>query len=207
MKFLTLASILILLSSPLALAYNGWGYGFSPSQLFENEWFMFGLIFLVFFAITFFALSRSMRENLGAVAVISAVIGLFAALAISQRARFYGYLGGEIGGWVLVLVLILGFILFIKVITNLVGGIGLFVILFASWFLLQRLNPYDFLPYEFLSSDFLFIYEFLVSTTFLIILVIVTALIFAAAYVGGNKTILDWIWARGRERDIRIPLR
>jgi hypothetical protein len=204
MKIPLLLSILFLISLPLVSAFNGFGYGYlSPSQFLDNEWFVFGLIFIVMFAITFFALGRTMRENRGAVAVIAIAVALFISVAVSRRTYFYGYVGETIGSWLLILAILLGTIILIKFIIGVIGGIGLFLALGVGWFILKSIDPYDILPYQLLTSDFFSVYEFLAGSGFLFLLIIAFVIVLLLAYSGkkeeGKKRKewwQNWLWGR-----------
>jgi len=196
--------LLILITLPLVSAYNGY---FSPSQLLENEWVIFSLIFLVFFAISFFALARTMKDNKGAALIVSAVVALFIAFAVSRRGFFYGYVGETIGNYLLVFALLLGAIILIKAITNIVGGIGLFIALGALWFVFSSLNPFDILPYELLNSRFMSFFNFLAGSGFLVLLIIALIVVVIAAYGGNkeiNKSIRKWFWGKKKDEEIII---
>ncbi|MEM4230586.1 MAG: hypothetical protein QXF25_01800, partial [Candidatus Pacearchaeota archaeon] len=168
--------LLIFIESVLVLpvlAYNGWSYGyFSPSQLLQNEWVVFGLIFVIFFGLIFIAISRSMKENVVVAGVISIAISLFISLTISQRAMFYGYFGEGIGSWIFVIALIVAIAFFTKFITDLIGGIGLFLSLGFIWLILSNIDPYSLFPFDIIYSPYFWLYEFFISQTFLAILVI-----------------------------------
>lgn len=102
---LTITLIMFLL--PVSLAYNGFGYDYvSPSDLLNNEWVVFGLVFSVIFAFIFFSLSGRFKKNRGAAAVISASIAFFVAAMFSRKFYFYGYFGEEFGGWVVFVILV-----------------------------------------------------------------------------------------------------
>ena len=193
MKKSFLLLTLVLISLPFVSAYNGFGYyWYSPSQLLDNEWFVFGLIFIVIFAITYFALGKTMKENKGAAVVISAVIGLFISVAVSRRSYFYGYVGEDIGNYLLAFALILGFIILIKFVTGIIGGIGLFVALGLVYFIFQSIEPYDILPYRLLNTDLVPLWDFLASSEFLILSII--AFIVVLIISGKNLKVSNWLW-------------
>ncbi len=201
-KILALLTAIILLSS-LVLAYNGYyrrGYSFLPEDILENEWFMFGLILMGFFAIIFFALSKSMRENLGAAVVISLVISLFAALAISQKVKFYGLVGETIGGWAIAIIVVALVILLIKgAISS--GGFMLFLGLFIINIFLNIIDLYDYLPYSILDSPMMGIHDFVASGLFLGILIILFIILLF------SKRAREWLFPKREEREIKIPIR
>ncbi|MFH1431004.1 MAG: hypothetical protein ABIG37_00865 [Nanoarchaeota archaeon] len=179
-----LALFLLVLTIPLASAYNGWGgyYGWSPAQLLENEWVVFSLIFLIFFSLIFYTLGKTMKENRTAAFIISAAISLFVSFAISNKTTFYGYLGAKIGSWAFIIVGLVAVAIILKSIWNIFHGTGLFASLFLIWFVLSKINPYDVLSNELRTSVILGIFNFLKGSTFLIILIVLTIGVFYGAY-------------------------
>ena len=192
--FICLFLFAILISS-LVSAYNGSGWSwYSPSDLLNNEWVMFALIFIVFFAIVFFSLAKLMKENKGAAAVISIVISLFIAVSISRRVWFYGYFGEELANWFVIFAVIIGIVFLINIITKLLGGIGLFLVLGGLWFLFSKTNFPDILPSSVTDSE---MFEFLISGWAIGLLVIILIIILIIAYSGkGNETLKDWLKPR-----------
>jgi hypothetical protein len=193
-------TFLVLLTS--VLAYNGYGYGFySPAQWLQNEWVVFGLIFVIFFALIFFGISKTMKENLGVAAVIAFGLSAFIAFTISQRTMFYGYVGEGLGNWFFIIAILIAAVFFIRFVTNLIGGAGLFLALFAIWLVLSNVDPYAILPSQFLYSNYFSLYQFLASSSFLFILVIVFVVLVVASFGKKdiNKTIAKWLWAKKEE--------
>ena len=92
----------------------------------------------------------------------------------------------------------------IKVITGLIGGIGLFISLFAVWFIFQNINPWDVLPYEILSSSFFPIWEFLAGSFFLILIIIAFVIALLLAYGGKDDDRKErrqrWLWAKREKK-------
>ena len=84
MKFLKLLIVLII-SLPIVSAYTPFSYYLnSPSELLQSQWAIFILMFAIFFAVTYFAVGKTINSK-GAAAVLSAAIAIFIAAAISQR--------------------------------------------------------------------------------------------------------------------------
>lgn len=192
--------VLVLVSLPFVAAYNGQGYSyFSPSQILENEWIVFALIFVGCFAIIYFALERTMKGNRGAVVVIAIVISLFLAVAVSQKTRYYGYLGSAIGGWLFIILIVIIFLFLIKLLMGAVGLAGLLIVLWGVWILMRFLDPYEILPYEFLTSGILNVYEILAGWLSFIILVIITLVILLSPQLrrklwGGSRDRVEIRW-------------
>lgn len=185
-------------------AYNGWGYGYwrSPLDFLENEWVRFAAVFILFFAIVFFAISRTFKEHIGAAIAVAVAVSFFITVAIARRGLLYAYAGDEIGNYLFIFAIILGAILLIKVITSLIGGIGLFLGLFGIWFFFNKMQYSDFiyeaLPYEFFST-----FEFLSGNTFLTLLIIAFIAILVIAYSSNrdiNKKLREWLWSPKKEK-------
>lgn len=149
---------------------GGWGDSSSwwywgdiiPSNLLENQWVVFGGIFLITFSLVYIALSKAFgleardqtpqaliwgiehkMPNRGPTIVISLVLGLFVASAFTQRAFFYGLLGEEFGKWIMFAVLVFFFVIAISflfgqrpLITKIIAGVFavlLWIYLRSQW--------------------------------------------------------------------------
>ncbi|MGD2073228.1 MAG: hypothetical protein PVG65_07060 [Candidatus Thorarchaeota archaeon] len=200
---------IVILSLGVVSAYNGWGYGyFSPEQLFQNEWVIFALVFMIFFAFIFFALSKPLKENRGAAMVISIALALFIAVAISQRVRFYGYFGSELGSWMFVIAILICIAFVMKVLTSLIGGLGLLISLYGIWAIAGRADIYDIFPYGVLTSGFESFYYFLSSGTFLVILMLLTILAILLAIKDKPEGFRKWFFAKKDvTKELKIPLK
>lgn len=192
--------ILNLISLASAFSLGGWGY-YSPSYLLQNEWVMFGALFVLFFAIVFFAVGRTFKENKGVAIVVSLVVSLFITLAVERRGLIYSYAGEELGGYLLIFALIIGVILIFKAITSLIGGIGLFLCLAGLWFILNKTYYssffYDSIPYSLLP-----VYEFIAGGNFIIWLIVALIAVIAIAYTGDgkfNKAVKRWLWNKKKK--------
>lgn len=198
------AAFLSLIILPMISAYNGLSYYLrSPWEIIQNPWIFFILVFALFFAVTYFAIGKRISSK-GPAAVISAVISLFIAAAISQRGWYYGILGEGVGSLIITLAIILGLILVIRALTITFGGIGLIATLFIGWLILSRSNIAVIIPYEFYTEVYP-IAEFISSTTFLYVLIIGTVLLFAFAYLGkseSSKKLKDWIWGKRKQKSL-----
>ena len=185
-----------ILISSLASSFNGYG-NISPSNLLENEWVMFGLIFIIFFAIVFFSLGKVMKENKGAAAVISIAISLFIAVSISRRVWFYGYFGEELSNWFMIFAVIIGIVFLINIVSKLLGGIGLFLTFGGLWYLFSKTNFSDILPYSITDSDW---FEFFISGKVLGILII--ALIIMLIISIKNKDVRKWFLGSKKKKSL-----
>ena len=202
MKLTTSIILVFLLSLPLISAYGEWWS--SPATLFENEWVLFTLIFVVFFAVTYVAMAKSIaKENTGAAVLISLVVAALIAAAISQKAAYSYYTGADIGSWLFIVAIVIGVLLALKFMTSLIGGVGLFLVLIVSWFFVRGLDPYSIFPYDILTSSFYSIWDFITSGTFAVILVIIFILLLVVAYGGStdmNKAVRGWLWAKREKK-------
>lgn len=155
------------------MAYpNFWGSSlYSPEMLLQNEWFIFGGIFIVSFSLIYLALFRAfmtkptqiedpiraalfpprdIKGNRGPITVMSLVISLFIASAISQRVTFYGYIGQDIGSWILFFayVIIIALTIWASFKTPGAGPVLGFVSITVIWLILKSVDFYSILPYN-----------------------------------------------------------
>jgi len=164
-------------------------YNISPSDFLENEWIIFGGVFLLIFAMVFLALSRQFsskkknkmfpwmedtESNKAIPGVIALVIAFFTASAFVKQNLISGFFGEAITAWIFLLVLIVLVMLSIPFYKALKKNIGaapaIFIILFGVWAILKfGFDPYQYnLPYQF--YDF---YEFIITPVFLIVLIVI----------------------------------
>jgi len=193
---LLLLSIIVLLISPLISAYDfggsgwgGWGYYSSPLDYLQNEWVIFGIVFLVFFAIIFYTVNKAFN-NPGVSGVIALGLSLMIAMVMAQRGLLYGYLGEEIGSWILIIAVLIGIGFLIRFVHESFGKTGTVVALIILWIFLRSIDPYEFLPYQLLTDTFINIYEFLASVFGLILLIVAAFVILG---IVDPKTNLDRI--------------
>jgi len=194
-----------MLSLQIASAYNGYGYGWSsPAQWLQNEWVVFGLIFVIFFAMIFFGISKTMKENLGVAAVIAFGLSAFIAFTISQRTMFYGYVGEGLGNWFFIIAILIAAVFFIRFVTNIIGGAGMFLALFAIWLVLSNVDPYAVLPSEFMYSNYFSFYQFFASSTFLVILIAAFVFIIVVSFGKQDisKRVGRWLWGKKEEMSV-----
>jgi len=160
----------------------------------NNEWVVFGGIFLITFAVVYLALFNAFLQskkpkgiqdylyppkvagNQGPVIVISLVIALFVAGAMSQRTYFYSYIGESMGSWIIFIAAILITLLTIRAGFKMprVGSLVGMVLLFGLWMMLRSINPYSILPYN-AAYEIEQLYYFLGSLPALIIIILTGA--------------------------------
>ena len=175
--------LITILTLPTILAYS-FGYYNSPMQYLENEWTMFTIVFLLFFAIIYFTVNKGFKNNVVS-AVIAGALSLLITMTILRRGLLYGYAGDELGSWMLVIVALVGFGFLIKFAYEAFGTIGSTGAVIIVWMLLQRTDPYYILPYG--VSDIIFSsYEFL-SSFFGLVIMIALALALAPFMKGKSS--------------------
>jgi len=143
--------ILSLFTLSLVSAYGGWG-GFSPANLLDNEWAVFGIIFVVFFAVIFLSLGKVFKDNHIVAGVISAALALLIAASASKRYLFYGYFGENLGNLILLLALLLALGFLFRLILGILTIIGAMIFLDVTWLFLGFADTdflYNLLPYNF----------------------------------------------------------
>ena len=151
---LLLSLILVFTILPLISAYNlggsTWGYYNSPLDYLENEWVIFGIFFIVFFAIIYYTVNKAF-QNPPVSAVVALGLSLLISMVMAQRGLLYGYLGEEIGAWVLIVTILIGVAFLIRFIHESFGKTGTIVALIGIWFVIRVIDPYEFLPYQLLK--------------------------------------------------------
>ena len=188
------SGLLALFIIPLISAYgHGFfgrfrGYG-GPSALFQNEWVIFGIIFLVFFALIFYSLNKRFENN-AVSSVIAGGVSLIIALSLSQRGLYFGYFGGfggfgqGLGDWIMFLAIIFGIFIGFKFIFENFGPAGSIPVVIVFWYLLRTIDIFNVLPYGFVTNEFLDIYELVITWAGLVILIIVSIIISRTLYKG-----------------------
>jgi hypothetical protein len=191
MKKFTLG-LLALFIVPLISAYNhGFfgrfgGYG-GPSALFQNEWVIFGIIFLVFFALIFYSLNKRFDNN-AVSAIVAGGISLIIAMSLSQRVMYTGFFGGfggfgeGLGNWIMFLAIVFGIFIGFKFIFENFGPAGSIPVVVVFWYLLGNMDIFNVLPYGFVTNEFLDIYEFIISWPGLFILLVISIYISSIFY-------------------------
>jgi len=171
-------------------------YNLSPSELLENEWIVFFGVFLIVFAMVFFALSkqfnskkknkmfpwmeRTDNSNKAIPGVIALVIAFFSAAAFVKNNLIEGIFGEAITAWIFLIVLVVLFMLSVPFYKALKKNIGaapaIFIILFGAWAILK----FGFDPYQYnLPSGFYDFYESFIGTSIwgLVVLIVIGVVI------------------------------
>jgi len=190
-KTISLTTILLLII-PLISAFNGWGGGRwgwyrGPLEYLENEWVLFGVLFLIFFAVIFYTLNKAFKNNVIA-GVIALGLSVLISMAIAQRGLLDVYGGGEISSWALFLAAAVGIAFLIRFAAETFGWIGAGVTAFVVWLILRSFYPEQLLP-ELLTNvpAFMWIYNFLLSWLGLVLLIILAFILGSM----GRKTIKE----------------
>ena len=91
LSILLLSSILVFTLLPLISSYSwgGGGYYSSPLDYLQNEWVIFGIFFLIFFAIIFFTVNKAFK-NSAVAGVIALGFSLLISMVMAQRGLLYG---------------------------------------------------------------------------------------------------------------------
>lgn len=139
--------ILTTLALPLISAYS-WGKGYygSPLDYLENEWVIFGIIFIIAFAVIYFAVYKTFKENKAIAAVIALGVSLLISLAMAQRGLLYSYAGDTIGNMALLVGFLILVIAMFKVLLENFGKAGAFVGLIIALLLLKWGNSTGLFP-------------------------------------------------------------
>jgi hypothetical protein len=181
--FISILFTLVLTPMILAAWNTGsWGMGYynSPLYLFENEWVMFGIYFIVFFAVIFYTVNRSFKDSKIA-GVIAFGLSSLISVTLAQRGWLYNYMGGEIGSWILVVTVLIAFGFLLKFSYESFGRIGAIASVIIIWALMHGSDPYEVLPYNIINNGpIIGIYEFVASWVGLIFLIIISAIIITA---------------------------
>jgi hypothetical protein len=168
---------MIVLAPLISAAWGGWsGYYYSPVEYLNNEWVLFGIITIVFFAIIFYTVNKSF-QNPAVSSTIAMGLSLLIGMAFSQRMLLYGYAGEELGAWVLIVVSLISIGFLIKFVYEGLGNIGAIAVVIGIWFILHNIDPYQVFPYQIQSEIFLNFFEFMTGIFGLIILIIAAILL------------------------------
>lgn len=189
------AFLLFLMIFPLVSAFTGFGgYNSAFDFIMNSEGFKFALVFLLFFAVIFFAVSKTFRDEKGIAVVVALVISLFISMALAQRGLLYGYLGDTIGGWAITLALLLGVVFIIKLSFDKLGGIGASIIIFLLWISLFFVDPYDYFSGGGFGDFLISIHNLLTSFVGFITIVVVCIILIAVR--ARKKSILEKLTER-----------
>lgn len=167
---ITLLTLLI----PLVSAFSPSYYLNSPSEILNNEWFVFGGVVLVSFAIIYFALQKQLADNMGVNVTIALVLAVFIGAAVSQRTRFSGFFGADISSWMLIIAFVIAAAFLIVFVQKRFGVLGTLITLIFIWILTQARSAEEIFPYEMQSHALVEVWNIITSYVTLIILLIIT---------------------------------
>jgi len=169
-----------------------------PSELLENEWFVFAIIFLITFGFVYLSLSKffttkekhpiydwKIEKKLakGPVVLISICVAALFSAMVMRSDFFTGYLGESVSMIIFVFILILFLVLmvpFYKFLNKSLGGfggIGLGIILIILWIFSQQMSLYEFIPYNLGSLWLENFYDKFTSVTGLIVIILISGLL------------------------------
>jgi len=168
-----LASIFLII--PMVSAYS-WGYYQGPLDYLDNEWVRFVIIVLIFFAIIYFVLMKTF-DNKAVAAVVALGLSLFIALAMARRGMLYGYVGDELGSWILIIATLIGCAFLIRFAYDSFDNLGAIAAIIGIWYVLHIIDPYEIIPYALLTDQFITLYEFISGGFGGIVLIIATLII------------------------------
>tara|TARA_Y100000310_G_C20667737_1_gene808538 strand:- start:1566 stop:2198 length:633 start_codon:yes stop_codon:yes gene_type:complete len=180
-------------------------YNFSPSEIMQNEWFVFAGVFLIIFALVYMALINfftkmnrkkyywgeddSFLQNRPIIIIISAIIALFSAAAFIQQDLISSFFGEAVAMWVFLLMSIVMIILtipFYKVLKKNVGGtLAILIFLIGIWLIMKfGFNPYDLniLPAFDIPLSYYEFYNFFTETSTIVVLSIITIVFLLIKY-------------------------
>jgi len=179
----------IILLATLASAYSSMSF-YSPGDLFDNEWVLFTVIFLIFFAIIFFALQKTFKDQKGVSMIVSLGVSLLISSIFAKSSYYYGFLGEELFSYVAIAGFIFVYALLIKLFYQQFKGLGISVILIASWLVIHFNEGLYYFINDLIYIDAIIqFYEFLGSWIALIIILGIIVLLIA--FNKKNKTKLD----------------
>lgn len=191
---------LSLLALPIISAQyygGGWNfYGASPSYYLNNEWVMFGIIFIVFFGVIYHTLFKSFQQKMTA-AVVALGISLFIAMTLTQGGFMNGYIGDQIGSWALFMVIIIGIGFLIKFTYDALGNVGVAFLVIGLWFMARSFNPMDILPYQMQNDTILNVY-YLFSSVLGLFIIIFAAILLMRTVSG--PTVAEQLFRQLRRR-------
>jgi len=170
------AIIAFLISIPtiLAYSYRSLGYYRSPLEYLDNEWVMFITILLVFFAIIYYTVNKAFKNNMVS-AVTALGLSLLISVTILRRNLLYGFVGDDLGSWVLLAAAIIAFGFLIRFSYEGLGTPGAIIAAIAVWLFIHNTDPYAVLPYG-ANDTLIWVYEVMVGFRGLFIVIIISAI-------------------------------
>jgi hypothetical protein len=162
-----------------AYSYGGWGYSGSPLEYLQNQWVMFIIYVIFFFAIIFYTTNKSFK-NPPISGVVAAALSLFIAIALAQRGWLDAYMGTAIGAWGLLVAALIAVGFAVKFSYETFGRIGSVAAILIIWFIIFSTDPQNILPQELLTDTFLGVYSFVASWIGLVVVLIISAVLITA---------------------------
>lgn len=155
--------LFILLSFVFSFSLVSAYYGGSPIfDFLYNENVHFALIFILFFSVVFFSLTRKTFKDAKGIAVaISFVIAFFISFGIAQRGLYYGYFGETFGTLALAFVLLFGMFFIIRISYDIMHNFGVFFAIGAIFLFTYALDLSYFFPYGVISDFFYTVHNYL----------------------------------------------
>lgn len=169
-----------------------------PSELLENEWFVFAIIFLITFGFVYLSLSRfftrkekhpiydwkiEKKLSKGPVVLISICIAALFSAMVMRSDFFSGYLGEGFSSIIFIVIsvfFVLLLIPFYKLLNKSLGGfggIGIGIILIILWVFAQQSSLYELIPYNLGSLWLENFYYWFTSVTGLIVIILISGLL------------------------------
>lgn len=128
-------------------SWSGWGGSFygSPLNFLDNQYFLFGAIFVLFFAMIFYTVNKSFHHP-GIAALIAASLSLLISVTITRQNMLNSYMGEQVSSWMMIIVLLIVLAFLIRFTYEGLGWIGLVALAIALWLIIQNVEPYQILP-------------------------------------------------------------
>lgn len=190
-KKLLTTILLTILALPLISAQWGGGYYGSPLDYLENEWVIFGIIFIIAFAVIYFAVHKTFKENKAIAAVIALGISLLISLAMAQRGLLYSYAGDTIGNMALLVGFLIVVIAMFKVLLENFGKAGAFVGLILTLLLLKWGNSTGLFPESLNYGPIGDLMEFLQGPILWLLIIVGVIVVLVKLLAGEQKTVFD----------------
>lgn len=149
----------------------------SPLDYLDNEWVRFTLMLMVFFALTYFATKKTLKDNKIS-SVVSLCVAVFASAVLMKQGYLIDFAGDEIVAWVLFVIVVAFLILLGKALYDSFGKWGVVGMFFIVWGALNLFDVSELLPWDYFN-EVEEIYEFLKSGFMLFLLIVVVVIVYA----------------------------
>lgn len=168
---LFLLSVLVL---PLVSAYGYSGYGGNViDSIINSEVMRFGAVFLLFFALVFYATLKTFKEQRGIGIIVAVVVSFFITSAFVQNGFLYGYVDSGITTWALIVGLLIAVVLFLKVIYENLGKGSTLGFVFVLYALLWFVDLPSMIGYGPVADLVLMVYDLIINPAFAMLLIVV----------------------------------